>query len=449
LAAGSILYGAGAVQARASPLAALAVILAVVIGVGCGGDDDDASEAVAAQCGAVEFGGAGEPDALIVSDLPMQGDARERSEQMVEAIRVVLERNDWRTGNVTVGLQACDDSIAETGLWDPEQCRANAEAYADDSLVLGVVGTYNSGCAAEMIPILNQAPDGPVAMVSPGNTLICLTEPADTCAADEPRSLYPSGERSYARVIPNDAFQGAALAELAREEGNARAFVLYADDDPTSLGQATTFRNAAEELGVDVVGFEAWDPTAANYRDLMRVVERSDPGAVVLAGLTEQNAGQLIADKVDALGPNSDDVALIAFDGLTQQSTIDAAEGAAEGMLASLPGKAPENLEGEGDEVVAELERRIGAEQVELFAPYAGEATAVLLDAIAVAGDDRAAVNAAVFATEREQGILGSYEITERGDPTVGPVTLFVAGDSFETDREITPDSNVVSAARG
>jgi branched-chain amino acid transport system substrate-binding protein len=251
-----------------APLVALAMILGIVVAVGCGGEDDT-PEAVAAQCGEIEFEGDGEPDALIASDLPMQGEARARSVQMVEAIRVVLERADWRAGGLTVGFQACDDSIAETGLWDAEQCRANAEALVGDSSVLGVVGNYNSGCAAEMIPILNQAPDGPLAMVSPGNTLICLTEPADTCATGEPESLYPTGERSYARVIPNDAFQGAALAQLASEEGDGRAFVLYADDDPTSLGQATTFRNAAEALGVDVVGFETWDPDADDYRGLM------------------------------------------------------------------------------------------------------------------------------------------------------------------------------------
>jgi ABC-type branched-subunit amino acid transport system substrate-binding protein len=170
---------------------------------------------------------------------------------------------------------------------------------------------------------------------------------------------------------------------------------------------------------------------------------------VVLAGLTEQNAGQVIEDKVDILGPNDGGVALIGFDGLTQQSTIDIAGGAAEGMLASLPGKAPENLEGEGGEVVAELEQRIGAQPVELFSPYAGEAAEVLLDAIAAADEDRAAVTRAVLTAEREEGILGSYEITENGDPTIGPVTIFVASDSFETDREIIPEPNLVTAARG
>jgi ABC-type branched-subunit amino acid transport system substrate-binding protein len=118
-------------------------------------------------------------------------------------------------------------------------------------------------------------------------------------------------------------------------------------------------------------------------------------------------------------------------------------------MLASLPGKAPENLEAEGRELVSALEGRIGSEPVELFAPYAGEAAELLLDAIAEAGDDRAAVTDAVLTAEREDGILGSYEVTENGDPTVGPVTVFLAGEAFETDREIAPDSELVAAARG
>ena len=434
-------------------LAALAV-LAIGIGIGCGGDDDaetDTADAVAAQCGELEHGGAGgaDPDVVIASDLPMQGDSRERSEQMVEAIRIVLERNRWRAGEVTVGLRVCDDAIAETGLWDAEQCRANARAHVDDRSVVGVVGTYNSGCAEEMIPILNDAPDGPLVMVSPGNTLICLTEPADTCVKGQPESFYPSGKRSYARVIPNDAFQGAALAQLASEETEGGAFVLYAAEDPTSFGQASAFRNAAAELGVEVVGFKTWDPEADDYLDLMRAVRPSGAGVVVLAGLTEQNGGKLIEDKVEVLGPNGGDVALIGFDGLTQQATIDAAGGAAEGMLASLPGKAPESLRGEGRELVSALEERVGSQTVELFAPYAGEAADLILDAIAAAGADRAAITAAIVSSRRQGGILGGYEITENGDPTPGPVSVFVARDTFEPVREIAPAPSLVAAARG
>jgi branched-chain amino acid transport system substrate-binding protein len=428
----------------------------ILLGVSACGDDSDGDggettggvDALAAGCGEIAYGGGGEPEALIATDLPMQGDSAERSEQMVEAVRLALEQNDWSAGGIAIGLQACDDSIAKTGLWDAKQCRENAEAYASNPDLLGVVGTYNSGCAAEIIPILNEAEDGPVAMVSPGNTLICLTETSDTCAAGEPDSYYPAGERNYARVIPNDAFQGAALAQLASEEADRSAFVLYAADDETSLGQATNFRNAAGHAGVEIAGFETWDPKAEDYRELFEEVGRSDAGAVVLAGLTEQNAGQVIQDKVEVLGPN-DDVALIGFDGLTQQSTIDEAKGAADGMFSSIPGRAPENLTGAGAEFADELSGRIGDAPIEQFAPFAGEAAEVLLQAIEETGDDRAAVAGELIGLEREDGILGSYEITESGDPSVGPVTVFEAADSFEPAQEITPDAATVEGARG
>ena len=52
-----------------------------------------------------------------------------------------------------------------------------------------MIGTFNSGCAAIEIPVLNQAPGGGVLMVSPANTYGCLTEP---CAGNEPEKYYPT-----------------------------------------------------------------------------------------------------------------------------------------------------------------------------------------------------------------------------------------------------------------
>jgi branched-chain amino acid transport system substrate-binding protein len=221
-----------------------------------------------ATCGPVQYGGSGSPDALIVSDLPLQGDSRERSLQMNDAIVLVLEGASWQAGGHRVAFQACDDSSAKTGLWTKAICQANAKAYAADPSVLGVVGTYNSGCAEAMIPILGRAPGGGVAMVSPGNTLICLTESSPSCPKGQPKSLYPA-RHNYARVVPNDAYQGAGLASFAKGQHVQRAYVLYAAKDPTSLGQAKTFRGAARQLGIEVVGFKSWNPKASSYTTLM------------------------------------------------------------------------------------------------------------------------------------------------------------------------------------
>ncbi len=112
----------------AGVLIAAAIVLVTIILITRGGDDDDEGEGEFAHiealpssaCEEVEYGGEGEPNALIASDLPMQGDSAERSAQMVEAIRLELENQSWQAGQTRIAYQVCDDSIAETGEWDAD-----------------------------------------------------------------------------------------------------------------------------------------------------------------------------------------------------------------------------------------------------------------------------------------------------------------------------------------
>lgn len=427
--------------------------------VACGGSDDSDSSSLSETttastgvssntCGDVKFVGAGEPDALIVSDLPLLGDSKDRSEQMNTAIEEVLADSEYQAGDTKVGFQACDDSIADTGLWDEQTCKDNATAYSEEASVLGVIGTYNSGCAELMIPILNSAQGGELAMVSPGNTAVCLTESADTCENGTPDSLYPSGNRNYARVVPNDASQGAALVTFAKKKNYQDVAVLYAKGDPTSLGQAKTFINSAKPGGVNVSMQKAWDPEAKEYTALMNDAANADVDAVLLAGLTEQNGGQLIKDKVKVLGPNSG-VGLMAPDGFAQQATIDDAGPASKGMFASVPGRAPELLPGPGKEMVKAISKQVGGQTVELYAPYAGQAADVMLQAIAAGGTERADITTALYGLKITDGIVGKFEITDTGDPNVGPITISEAAATFKPLEVIEPEASLVTAARG
>jgi len=436
------------VQFRLPTISLAALLFAGFAIFALGGHSRAATESItpvgSSACGPLQYGGKGDPEALVVSDLPLQGDSKQRSLQMNDAIRLVLEGSNWQAGGVKVAFQACDDSSAKTGLWTKAQCQANARAYAADPSVLAVIGTYNSGCAEAMIPILSTAPGGGVAMVSPGNTLICLTQSSPSCAKGEPKSLYP-GVRNYARVVPSDAYQGAGLASFAKKRGVKDAYVLYAGKDPTSLGQAKTFRGAARKLGIHVTGFKAWNVNAAGYRGLMRTVANASPDAVLLAGLTEENGGRLIKDKVAVLGPNSG-VKLLAPDGFAQQSTIDLAGKAAKGMFASVPGEVPQNLTGPGKKLVGELEDELNG-PVELYAPYAGQAASVVLNAIGKSSD-RTGVIAAVRSTSVHNGITGSFDILPSGDPSIGPITVSVAKKTFVPFQVVEPGPALVKAAR-
>jgi branched-chain amino acid transport system substrate-binding protein len=425
---------------------------------GCG-DGDDGGEATtkefaqiealsAASCGEVEYGGEGEPTALIASDLPLQGDSEERSAQMNEATRLALEQREWRAGSSRVAFQACDDALAETDEWDEARCRENARAYADNPDVIGVIGTYNSGCAAEITPILNEAPDGGVAMISPGNTLICLTEPSPTCEI-QLKDLYPSGKRNYARVVPHDAFEGAGLASFAQDQGVRRPYILRAAEDPFGLEQAKAVRGAMQALGMQPAGFGTWDPEASDYRDLMGNVKAAGADALVLASFLFEKGPLMVKDKVEVLGPNDGRVKLFATDGLAEQDTIASTGPPAAGMFVTVPGQDPQTLKGRGQQFVAELEaRQEGDEPVELYAPYAAQATEVLLDAIAPS-PKRADVIEALFQTRIRDGIIGDFTLTPSGDPSTGAVSVSVADDSgtFAHTEVVFPPPDVVAAA--
>jgi branched-chain amino acid transport system substrate-binding protein len=440
---------------RRLSLVAGAALAAALLLVACGGGDDNDNQAgdvqgIDADCGGVQYSGSGTAAKLIVSDLPLKGDSAERSKQQNDAIVQELARKGWQAGNdIQVAFQACDDSIASTGEWDENLCRTNAQKYAANPDVIGVIGTYNSGCAAIEMPVLNKAPGGGVPMVSPGNTFVCLTEPSPTlCKPDEPDVYFPSGKRNYIRVVPNDAVQGAGLASFANEAGIKKPYILYAADDPTSTGQAQTFQGAAKSLGMQIAGFEKWDPEAKSYTDLMQKAKSSGADAVLLAGLLEENGAQIIKDKVSVLGPNDGAVKLLAPDGFAQQNTIDQAGPASAGMYVSLPGKTPESLNGQGSDFVNELKSQVGDQPIEVFAPYAGQAAEVLLNAIRV-GQTRAGTVSALFDTEVTDGITGTFAITPSGDPQPAPISVQKAAATFELEKTIVPPPDLVSAARG
>jgi branched-chain amino acid transport system substrate-binding protein len=442
---------------------------------GCGGDDDDGEaggdtgqvedggdgpdlapveELPSSSCTAIEYEGEGDPQVLIASDLPLQGSSRTQTLQMVGAIRQVLANNEWQAGDVTVGYQSCDDSTAQAGKWDPGKCSQNANSYAENQSVIGVIGTFNSGCAQVIIPVLNQAPGGGVAMISPANTYVCLTEGGPGCADDEPDKYYPAGTRNYTRVVAHDAYQGAALAEFMQEQGTTKLFILN-DREAYGLGVATNVRNAAEHLGIEVVGFEAWDPRASNYEALMRSVSQAGADGLFLGGLIDENGAQVIKDKVAVLGPNDGDVKLYMPDGFTTQQTID--ESGVEntrGAFFSVAGIPVEEFTGSAAEFITSFQETLGGEPVDPYAVYGAQAAQIMLDAIAASDYTRAGVIEQMFNTTVEGGLLGDFEINENGDPALasGAVvgfTIFRGEEELAVETVLSPQEENVEAARG
>jgi branched-chain amino acid transport system substrate-binding protein len=376
-------------------------------------------------CDSVFFGGEGSPDFLIASDLALQGGGRLANVQMAQAIAYTLRSRGFKAGRYRIGYQSCDDSIARTGLFDLDKCAANARAYAAHEQVIGVVGTFNSPCALEEVPILNKASGGGLAMVSPTNSTIGLTRYGPGVPPGTLAHIYPTGKRNYVRVYPTDDYQGAALALLAKQLGVRRVAALYDGDRFFSLPLVDSFRAAAHALGVRATSVQPWNPNDRSYRSLAERIKRERPQAVFLAGILDANGGQVVRDLRAVLGPR---VPLLGTDGFTPVSFLfERAGPAAKGMYVSLLGQVPQRLGARARRFSREFGATQRGVEVELQSLYAAQAAEVLLDAIARSDGTRRGVIEQLFKTRVERGILGSFSFDRNGDTTLNQVTILRA----------------------
>ena len=425
----------------------LLVAVLALAAAGCGGDDDDdggdggggggAVEALpSASCGPIRKGEE-EPDALIASDFPLQGANRSLTTEMADAIEYMLEQQDWKAGDTVLGYQSCDDSTAQAGSWDSAKCSSNGRAYANNASVIGVIGTFNSGCAKLVIPIANRES---LAMVSPANTYPGLTEGGPGTEAGEPDNYYPSGTRNYARVVWNDQFQGAANAQYAKELGLKKIFILN-DGETYGLGIAQLFEDYAGDLDIQILGNQKWDKKASSYESLASQISSSGADGVFLGGIVCNNGGKLIKD-IKAGAPN---VQLLGPDGWTPISaTIEGAGAAANNMYITQPGVPVDQLKGAGKEFVDGFTEAEG-KAPNPYTAYAAQAAQVLLAAIEKGGTDRAAVSSALFETDVTDGIIGSFQIDENGDTTLGLVSVYQVKNGEETYvKSVTPELDFV-----
>jgi branched-chain amino acid transport system substrate-binding protein len=368
------------------------------------------------------LGGEGESDLLVVSDLPLKGDFRIITRQMSQAIAFVLRERGFRAGRFRVAYQSCDDSVARTGLYDDVKCAANARAYAQNADVVGVIGTFQSPCAIAAVPVLNRAPGGPLAMISPSNSFVGLTRSGPGIDPSLPAALYPTGRRNYLRVHPTEDLQGAALALFARDRGRRQVYVLDDGDPGYGALLATGFETAARRLGLTVVGRDSWDPQASDYAELVRRVARSGANAILVSGLIDTNAPRLIRDLRDRLGRSVD---LLAPDGLTPLTTfVERAGRAGLGVYVSQAGVITERLPAAGARFVERFRKAQSGVVIAPAAVYAAQAAEVLLDAIAHSDGTRPSIIEELFEIRVREGLLGSFGFDDNGDITESPVTI-------------------------
>jgi branched-chain amino acid transport system substrate-binding protein len=340
-----------------------------LLALGACGDDDGVQESLIVG------------DTLTVySSVPLRGPYADVARDVIRAEKLALKEAGGRAGDFSVSYASLDGADPETGRWSPGRVASNARKAVQDRQTIAYLGELEAGASAISVPILNE---GGILQVSPRDTFGGLTARG---GRGEPEKYYPSGERTFARMVPGDEEQAEELVAAMRRDGVRR--LVLADDrelSGSSLGDRLT--RLARTSGIEIVRrirLEADDDSEDGIEvpdDLGRDVREERADAFLYAGSYRPFAVEVL----EAVHADNPRLALYGADDLALAPDLPARVGAA-GRRLTLTGVASPSgamADGFARRFEAEYGRRPHPQAV-----FGYRAMRLVLDAVRRAGPD-------------------------------------------------------------
>jgi branched-chain amino acid transport system substrate-binding protein len=422
---------------RTSAIAAFAAIAVAV--VGC-----SSSSSSTTSTGTTGSPAAGGNTVDIYSSLPLQGASNAQTIPMVNGINLALAQAGGKAGQWTVNYQSLDDSTAAAGKWDPGQTAANARKVASDPKAVLYIGEFNSGASEVSIPILNEAG---IPQVSPANTYVGLTTSLPGSAPGEPQKYYPTGKRTYLRIVPIDSIQAAADLIAMKNAGCTKVAVAN-DKEAYGAGLATLLELEKGYYGITIVSNTGIDPTAPNFRSYASTIAGQGADCFFFAGIVSNGGVQIVKDVHSAIPAAK----IFGGDGVCTDTWTNAAKGGVPAAIDPLiqctvatqdllayPG---------GKTFLAAYQAKYGVSSPDPYAIYGYAVMQLALDTIkslGAQGNSKSAVLAALFATKATPSVLGTFGFNANGDTTLKSYGLYKVGSNGEPVfyQTVTPTKTV------
>ena len=364
------------------------------------------SLAVVSACGSASRPGDRIPGKTltIYSSLPLQGSSSADAAAALGGESLALAQAGGRVGAYRIVLKALDDSTPQRAGWDPGQTTQNARLALADRSTVGYIGEFNSGASAVSIPLLNRLG---IPQISPASSAVGLTSAGMDASPGEPQKYYPTGLRTFVRMVPNDAVAAAAQVRIQRSAGCARTYVV---DDGGVDGQdaADSFQSAATVAGLQVLSVTSFEPRATDYSALASAISQSRADCVLVSAIDERSAAA-VTRQVAVAVPRAK---LFASAGVGDAAYVDPARGGI-----------PLGLD----------PRVLLAAPPQPYRLYGYEAMSVMLAAISRASDRgtqpvrRSKVLSALFHTRDRHSVIGVYSIDPTGETTLRSYGIYRA----------------------
>lgn len=385
------------------------LVLAALAVFGCGGND---SNNLSSSGGAAEL-----PVVKIGVIAPLQAGLVDFGKGIRNSVQLAVDQaNASGRFRVRFTVDARDDSST------PAVGQAAAQALAADPSVIGVVGTYNSGVATVVQPVLASAG---ILMISPGNT-----NPTLTLGPDPSQPVRPFS--NYFRLVVPDSIQGAELGNYAYNVLNVRKVAVVSEDKAVSLALVDAFTDRFTTLGGSIAIRSVFPDPTTDFTSIISDVQKTTPDLIVFGG--EYATAAPFRMQATAQGLT---VALMGSDGIKDQAYITGAGPASNGDYASSVG-APIVNQPRGAEFLTAYQAAGFVEPPSDFGPYAFDAAGLILAAVNRRGADRAGVISEVQGVSGS-GVTGPLSFDAFGDTRNKVVTLYqVEGGVFVPKTTVT-----------
>ena len=356
----------------------------------------------------------------IASQSPLSGPQSVLGIAIRNGVELAIEQNSQALNDLgfTVEFVPYDDQAT------PEVGVANAQQIVADPAILGLTGHLNSGVAIPSSEVYNE---NNLVMVSPANTNPLITDRG-----------YPTVNR----ICGRDDLQGPTGAVIAANDLGATSVYILHDTTAYGQGLADYFRAEAATLGLTELGYEG-TAEAANFDGIIQPILALNPDLVFFGGIYSQTG--VFISQARAAGYTG---LFMGGDGFDSSEFAELAGEAGVGTYYTTVA-GPASVYPNAAQFIADYNEMFG-EDPQPFAAQAYDSTVIILNGIAAAAQEagglptRAAVAAAVRATENYEGITGTVTFDDNGDPEVA---VYFAVEVVSADPAEWSSNTIVASA--
>jgi branched-chain amino acid transport system substrate-binding protein len=365
---------------------------------------------------------------------PSEGPSAQTARAVAAGQRQALADAGGRAGRYRLRLIGLDASKPGSGNWDPGQVAENADLAAHDPRAIAYLGELNLGASAVSVPVTNKAG---ILQVSPTDGLASLTEAPPRSAAG-PERYFPSGHRSFLRLVPDDLVEARLIVDRLEALGVERP-ALIVGTGVYARELAAELAAEAREAGIPPVESKDLrddpDTVLGAPQELADAPPDAQPDGVVLALARDRYTAQLLA----GLQRSLPQARLITGDGVLVGQPLVAAAGSEPAPLEAVAPQAPRGpTAAPALRLLHRIARDQGAQLASPAALWGYESVRVVLDALRSAQSDggpadRADVIRAALHPRVRHSPIGTYEVRRNGAVEGLSLALYrLEGDRFE-----------------